>query len=206
MNSKSLLIAIAAFAVTATGAQAYVGTKTLSRAGLSSEQISALEEARHLRAEGEVEKARNVLVEAGVDEAALAAIREAARAAREAMLSAVETGDFAAFKEAVIDTPLADVVTTEADFELFREAHELRAEGKHDEAREILDELGVPEPQGHGKGFGRGHGYGHGPRGDRPELSDEQRDALRAARQANDMATVRAILDEAGEHDGWGRW
>lgn len=204
MNSKSLLIAIAAFAVTATGAQAYVGTKTLTRAGLSSEQITALEEARTLRAEGEVEKARNVLVEAGVDEAALAAIRDAARAAREAMHNAVEAGDYEAFREAVAETPLADIVTTEADFELFREAHELRAEGKHDEAHEIFAELGVPELPGRG-GKGHRHGYGHGPHGDRPELSDEQRDALRAARQANDMATVRAILDEAGERDGWGR-
>jgi hypothetical protein len=206
MNSKSLLIAIAAFAVTASGAQAYVGTKTLTRAGLSTEQISALEEARSLRAEGEVEKARNVLVEAGVDEAALAAIREAARAAREAMHEAIDAGDFVAFREAVIDTPLADIITTEADFELFREAHELRAKGKHGEAREILDELGVPEFTGAHKGLGHGHGHGHGRRGDRPALSDEQRDALRAARQANDMATVRAILDEAGERDGWGRW
>jgi len=205
MNSKSLLIAIAAFAVTATGAQAYVGNKTLTRAGLTAEQITALDEARSLRAEGEVEKARNVLVEAGVDEEALAAIREAAREAREAMHAAVDAGDFAAFREAVVDTPLADVITTEADFELFREAHELRAAGNHDEAHEIMRELGVP-PHNVGKVHGRGHGFGPGLRGNRPELSDEQRDALRAARQANDRETVRAILDEAGERDGWGRW
>jgi hypothetical protein len=204
MNSKSLLIAIAAFAVTATGAQAYVGTKSLALAGLSSEQISALEVARSLRAEGEVEKARNVLVEAGVDEQTLITIREAARAARAAMQEAVQTGDFAVFREVVADTPLAHVITTEADFELFREAQALRAEGRYDEAREIMDELGVAES--HGRRSGVGHGRGYGPRGDRPELSLEQRDALRAARQANDMATVRAILDEAGEHDGWGRW
>jgi hypothetical protein len=205
MDSKSLLIAIAAFAVTATGTQAYVGTKTLTRAGLTAEQITALEEARSLRAEGEVEKARNVLVEAGVDEEALAAIREAARAAREAMRAAVEAGDYAAFRVAVVDTPLADIITTAADFELFREAHELRAAGYYDEAREIMQELGVPS-HSMGKGHGRSNSFGPGPRGDRPELSDEQRDALRAARQANDRETVRAILEEAGERDGWGRW
>jgi hypothetical protein len=204
MNSKSLLIAIAAFAVTATGAQAYVGTRTLERAGLTVEQIGALGEARSLRAEGNVKKARDVLIEAGVDEAALAAIKAAALATRTAMQTAVAAGDYGAFREAVADTPLSDIITTEADFELFREAHELRAEGKHDEAQEIMDELGVSEPRGLGKGFG--HRHGHGLHGDKPVLSFAQRDALRAARQANDMDTVRAILDEAGERDGWGRW
>ena len=49
MQSKSLLIAIAAFAVTTTGVQAYGGTKILNRAGLSENQIEAIEEARELK-------------------------------------------------------------------------------------------------------------------------------------------------------------
>lgn len=202
-SSKSLLIAIAAFAVTATGAQAYVGTKALSRAGLSTEQITALEEARTLRIEGEVEKARNVLVEAGIDEEALAAVREAAYAARMAMHQALEDGDYSAFKESIKDTPLADIITTEADFELFAEAHDLKRSGNHAEAKEIFANLGLPErDEHHVRGQGRHHGtdgFGHG------SLSEDQRSALQAARQANDPATVRAILDEAGENDNWGR-
>jgi len=204
--SKSLLIAIAAFAVTATGAQAFVGSDVLLRAGLTSEQIVALEEARTLRKEGEVEKARDVLVEAGIDEEALAAVRKAAHAAREAMHQALEDGDYAAFKEAVKDTPLADIITTEADFELFAEAHELKRSGSEEEAQEIFDNLGLPErgERDEHKGRGRGHGM-MGGRGGHASFSDEQRDALRTARQANDRETVRAILDEAGENDGWGR-
>lgn len=77
MQSKSLLIAIAAFAVTATGVQAYQGTKLLERAGLTEEQISAFETARELREAGNINAARDVLVEAGVDENVLESVREA---------------------------------------------------------------------------------------------------------------------------------
>ncbi len=198
-HSKSLLIAIAAFAVTATGAQAYVGSKVLSRAGFSTEQISALEEARSLRADGELKKARDVLEQAGIDAEAVKQLREAAKAARAAMQAAVEEADYEAFKVAIADTPLADIITTEADFDLFREAHALHRDGDNDAAKEIFDDLGVPE-----MGAGGGHGRGRGHWGAHPGLSDDQRDALRAARMANDRETVRAILDEAGERDGWG--
>jgi hypothetical protein len=201
-SSKSLLIAIAAFAVTATGAQAFVGSDVLLRAGLTSEQVSAFEVARTLRIEGDVEKARDVLVQAGIDEEALAAVRKAAHAAKMAMYESLKTGDYAAFKESIKDTPLADIITTEADFELFAEAHELKRSGNHAEAKEIFENLGVPERgERHGKAKGYVHGMGGFGRG---VLSEDQRDALRSARQANDRETVRAILDEAGENDGWG--
>ncbi len=61
MQSKSLLIAIAAFAVTATGVQAYGGMKILEKAGLSEEQISAFETARELRQSGDIAGARDAL-------------------------------------------------------------------------------------------------------------------------------------------------
>jgi hypothetical protein len=192
MQSKSLLIAIAAFAVTATSAQAYVGTRYLAAAGLTTAQQSALEEARTLRRQGDTEKARDVLLEAGLDEDTMESLREAARAAHEAMHKAIDDEDYEAFKDAIEGTPLADIITTEADFKLFVKAHTLRKEGEHEEAKEILDDLGVSMPQGKG---GKGFFGGHGPLAD---LSDEQRDALRAARQANDEETVKAILKEAG--------
>lgn len=203
-SSKSLLIAIAAFAVTATGAQAFVGSDVLMRAGLTSDQVSAFEEARTLRIEGEVEKARDVLVQAGIDEAALAAVRKAAHAARAAMHQSLEDGDYAAFRQSIEHTPLADIITTEADFELFAEAHALKRSGAHAEAKEIFENLGLPQRGESSEHKGKGHGRGlGGPR--HGALSDDQRDALRSARQANDRETVRAILDEAGENDGWGR-
>jgi hypothetical protein len=196
-HSKSILIAIAAFAVTATGAQAYVGTKHLARAGLSHGQISALAEARQLRESGELTKAREVLSEAGIDEDALEKLRQAAVAAKAAMHQAVEAGDYEAFRVAIADTPLADIITSEADFNLFKEAEVLRREGNHEEARELLNELGVP-PWPHKNRHPRGAVATLG-------LSLEQKDALRAARAANDRETVKAILDEAGVRDEWGR-
>ncbi len=194
MQSKSLLIAIAAFAVTATGAQAFVGTNYLNQSGLSTQQVEAFTQARELRRKGEVVKARDLLVEAGVTEETLKSLREASRASHDAMHNAVVENNFEAFREAIEGTPLYDIVNTKEDFALFREAHELRMDGKFDEAKEIFDDLGMPDREMNGKmGMGKGH---H--RGDFLGLTDEQRDALRVARQANDEETVKEILKEAG--------
>ncbi len=198
MQSKSLLIAIAAFAVTATGAQAFVGTNYLNQAGLSSGQVQAFTQARELRRKGEVEKARDVLVEAGVTEETLASLRKASKASHSAIHEAVESGDFNAFKEAAEGTPLYDIVNTKEDFVLFKQAHDLKLEGKFIEAQEIFDDLGMPA-KGMKRGVGMGMGMGKGHRNqDFLDLTDEQRDALRVARQANDEETVKEILKEAG--------
>ena len=189
MPSKSLLIAIAAFAVTATGAQAYVGTHYSQQLGLSSVQVQAFHQARDLRRKGEVEKARDVLVKAGVDEETMSSLRHASH---EAIREAVEDNDFAAFQAAVEGTPLYDLVNTEADFALFRQAHQLKEEGKFIEAKLILDDLGLQAKPG------MRHGHGHLYGGAFPGLTNEQKDALRAAKEANDKETVEAILREAG--------
>jgi len=191
MNSKSLLIAIAAFAVTATGAQAFVGTNYLVQAGLSQSQVEAFTQARELRLKGKNEEARDRLLEAGLDEETLDSLRTALKAAHTALHDAIADNDFAAFKTAVEGTPLYDIITTEEDFKTFVAAHNLRATGSHREARELFTELGVSAPK---------HGLGHFLRRDNSlsQLTNEQKDALRAARQANDQETVVAILEEAG--------
>lgn len=192
MQSKSLLIAIAAFAVTATGAQAYVGANYLKQSGLSIEQVEAFNEARELRKKGEVEKARDVLLEAGVNEETVASLRRASHSSHLAIHEAVTTGDFTAFKVAVEGTPLYDIITTEADFELFKQAHNLKSGGRFTEAKEILTNLGVSSRQMHSSHHRVLHNESF------LELTNEQRDALRSARQANDQETVNAILEEAG--------
>jgi hypothetical protein len=189
MQSKSLLIAIAAFAVTATGAQAYVGTHYSQQLGLSSVQVQAFQQARDLRRKGEVEKARDVLVQAGVDEDTMASLRHASH---EAIHEAVAQNDFAAFQAAVKDTPLFDLVNTEADFALFKQAHELKENGKFVEAKLILDDIGLQVK------LGKRHAYGRFYGGAFPGLTDEQKDALLVAKQANDKETVEEILREAG--------
>lgn len=82
MNSKSFLIAVAAFAVTASGAYAFNDT-VLKRAGLSEEQIAAFEIAHELKREGDPHAARDILLEAGIDDAVLEQIRAARFAERE---------------------------------------------------------------------------------------------------------------------------
>jgi hypothetical protein len=195
MKSKPFLIALAAFAVTATGAHAFDGTRLLEKAGLNEAQISAFETAHELRAAGDFEKARDVLTEAGVTEDVLKALREAARENREAIRLAIEAKDYSAFKEVVADSPFAQTIDSEEKFMRLVEAHTLRSEGKFDEARALMTDLGVESPKhglmwgGHGKA-GRWHHH--------DELTDEQREALQVARKANDKEAVRAILQEAG--------
>lgn len=195
MQSKSLLIAIAAFAVTATGVQAYGGSDLLVKAGLSQEQISAFEIAREKRQSGDLSGARDTLVKAGVDETVLQAMHKASKESRDAIRQAVEKEDYEAFKTAVAGTPLADSVDTEADFKLFVQAHLLREDGKWEKAKKILDELGVKSPQHHfGMGNHQGMKMGH----KFQDLSEEQRQALQVAHKANDKDAEKAILEEAG--------
>lgn len=194
MKSKPFLIAVAAFALTASGVQAFGDTQMLERAGLSGKQISAFEIAREKREAGDLDGARDVLVEAGVDEEVLQSVHQIARASREAIRQAVENGDYEAFKTAVEGTPLAQDIDTEANFKKFVEVHQLKEDGQWNEAKVILDELGVEPPQRH---FGMGRGgmrMGH----EFQNLTDDQREALQVARQANDKEAAKAILKEAG--------
>ena len=163
MSVKALLIPIAAFAVSATGVSAF-NSEVLENAGLSDDQISAFEEARELRKDGDRDAARDVLVEAGVDEDTLRDVKEAMREhrqeTREAITAAVEDNDYEAFQEAIDGSPIADIVTTEDDFEKFVEAHELREDGEREEAREILEELGFEGKKRFGHGGQRGGFHG----------------------------------------------
>lgn len=74
MKSKSFLIAVAALAVTASSTNAFHDV-LLKRAGLSKEQLAAFEVAQELSREGDVTAARDVLVEAGIDEVVIDQIR-----------------------------------------------------------------------------------------------------------------------------------
>ena len=201
MNSKSLLIAIAALALTASGAQAFTGDALIA-AGLSTEQQVAFEVARELREEGNVTKARDVLLEAGIDEDTLKKVRTAMHDERHAeyvaMEAAIANNDFAAFIIDIKDSPLADILTTEADFQSFKEARALRASGDKEGAKAIFAELGIPEHK-EGKRHG-GHG-GRGMHSEQPfsdQLTDAQKVAFSVARQANDRDAMDGILDEAG--------
>lgn len=150
MNPKSLLIPIAAFALSATGVSAF-NPQVLERAGLSRTQISAFGEARNLRQEGDTEAARDVLVQAGVDLEVLDRVREVMQQhkhrAHHKLSQAVKEKDYQKFVAATADSPLREVVTSEADFKLFVEAWELREAGELKAARALFADLGLSAPQ-----------------------------------------------------------
>ena len=193
-TSKSLFVAVAAFAVTASGVHAFGSAELLTKAGLSDEQVVAVQEAQELKATGNVEAAKATLQSAGITRDTMQHIREVAKEAKQAVHAAVEANDYDAFVVAVADSPLADIITSEADFDQFVEAHELRESGDRDGAKELLEELGV-DTEKHGKKH-------RGKRGMNAELqellTDEQREALQVAHAANDREAVRAIFAEAG--------
>lgn len=192
MNLKSVLIPIAAFAVTVTGASAF-SSDVLVKAGLSDEQVAAFEEAKELRESGDKEAARNVLEEAGIDESVMEKLRDIMKEKHSAVKAAVEKNDFAAFKVAVADSPLAEIIDTEAEFAKFVEAHTLMKNGNGDEAKTIFDDLGLKRPEGHGPMNGEGKEppfFDH--------LTDEQKAEVKAAFEARDHDKVKDLLESYG--------
>lgn len=173
MPSKSLLVAMAAFAVTATGVHAYTGPKLLEQAGLNKDQIAALSQAHTLRAQGDVDAARDVLLDAGIDDEALLKLHQIAVENRAALHRAIQSNDYEAFVAAVQATALGSEVPTKAAFE-----------------RLVAEKTGASVTP---KKVKRHHRHLR-----QPFLTQEEHDALQVARQANDRATAEAILAEAG--------
>lgn len=158
---KQIMIPVAAFAVTVTGASAFTGGGfDLEALNLSDTEVAAFEEARSIH-EMAREEAQSVLENAGIDETRMSDIREEMRehreAEREAVRTALESGNYDAFMAAISGTPLADVIDSEADFNIFVEAHELREAGDHEGAQELLSGLGLERPEGGMRGH-RGFG------------------------------------------------
>ncbi len=191
MLTKTILIPLAAFAVTVTGASAF-NSDMLKRAGLNDDQIAAFEEAKELKEAGEKEKARDVLIAAGVDEEVIRQVREAMRESFDATREAIEANDYAAFRIAAEGSPMLEIIDTEAEFARLVEAHALLRSGNKAGAKDIFDELGFPA-----------HGFVK-PFGDRKEppfmsrLSDGQKAEIRTAMESRNHGRVTEILAEAG--------
>lgn len=168
---KQIMIPMAAFAVTVTGASAF-SSEMLEKLDidLTDDQVSALEEAHELRIDGaDRDEVKEALEDAGIDQDTMKEIREAAHEQRaehrEAVKSALDAEDYDAYLDAVADTPRADLIDSEDDFEKLVEAHELREAGDREGAKEIMEELGFEKPAGHGHGHGggqKGSGEGRG--------------------------------------------
>ncbi len=63
----------------------------------------------------------------------------------QAVISALDDGDYQAWQEAVGDSPLVEKIT-EDNFGRFVQAHQLRQSGQFDEARQIEESLGIDFP------------------------------------------------------------
>ncbi len=170
---KKILIPVAAFAVTVTAASAFTGDMLNQiDVDLSDTQVEVLEEMSELRQSGVSRTEIHAQLEAvGLDQDKMEEIRNAVRKLKddrhEAVADAVEAGDYDDFKLAVAGTQMADKINSEAEFELFAEAYELREAGDREAARAIMLELGIERGNIEGFGGHRGAGAGHsGSRGE----------------------------------------
>ena len=101
--------------------------------------------------------------------------REEMKVEREAIRTAIKSGDYNTWKSLeearqAKQVKISDVIN-ENNFAKFVEMHQLMEDGKMTEAKVIADELGLSNARGMGMGIGMGmcdHGMGHG-RGERPE-------------------------------------
>jgi hypothetical protein len=143
----------------ATGAQAFGGVLPLDAfKNFSSSEQSAIEKAFTIREKAEAE-AQAVLSDAGITEMEIHdAMRSYGEQKRKVIDDALEAGDFAAYKEAVSGTPMADEIT-EATFDKLVEAHSYMKDGDIEKAKETMDGLDIKMPMA---------GKGHGPMGGAP--------------------------------------
>jgi len=107
-------------------------------------------------------------------------------AKHEAIKSAMENNDYDAWKEAVDKDGKIDEKITQDNFSKLVEAYNLSKDGKHQEAKEIADELGIKKP------FKKGPGkFGH-----RPGPDPEKREAVNKALENGDYNAWKSAAGE----------
>lgn len=136
------------------GGVGVTGALAFAPANFTATQQDTIKQAHELRADGNMEEARELMHE----------MRDEMKADRfaikETVKEAVENNDYDAFRSVAANTPMADEVTEEM-FSKIVEAHELREAGDREGAREIMKELGIKKGGKHGHhGYGKGNG-GH---------------------------------------------
>lgn len=128
---------------------------------LTDEQKDAIIEAHELRQSGDFDSARDVLQKAGVKDRFLGngmGGNGIMHEKREAIRDAIEANDYDAYVEATKDTLFEQTMTKDM-FATLVKAHELRQDGKFEEAEDLLDEVGIERP-GHMMGGRHGGGMG----------------------------------------------
>ena len=96
---------------------------------------------------------------------------------REEIRAAVEAGDFTAWASLLAEHPKAEEFVNEDTFKVLQEARALREAGDKEGARELLEENDIRLPRG------RRFGHNKGEDGERPRLTDEEREERKAERE-----------------------
>lgn len=201
---KSLLIPLAAFAVTVTSASAF-SPDLLRRAGLNNSQIAAFEEAKELKEAGNKEAARDVLLAAGIDEEVIRQVREAMREHKNAILAAIEDDDYEAFLEAINGTAFSDFIDSEDEFDRLVEAYGLMQTGDREGVKDIFEELGLTGP------YIMTKLKEHREKNMPPffnRLNERDREEFKSALRDGDRDRIEKIRKDWGDKKGWNdsRW
>lgn len=104
---------------------------------------------------------------------------------REKIRTAVESGDYAAFQAAAVNSPLEGKIDSQAKFDKLVEAKKLRESGDHEGAKAIMDELGIKPPRGHMGGEGMHEGR------------DGKGGEMKAAIESGDYEAFKALVDDS---------
>ena len=89
-------------------------------------------------------------------------MKEEKMAEKEEMKQVIEDGDYNKWKEIMDSRPKITDYINEDNFDQFSKMHKLMDEGNFEEAKEIHDELGLPDKGMKGKGMHKGFGKGFG--------------------------------------------
>ncbi len=113
---------------------------------LTDGQRDALEKAHVLRMSGKHAEAKSVITSAGI---VLPEIKdpEQHKERKRHFDELIESNDYEAFRQKVAETPMADIIDTQEKFDALVESHELRDEGRYEEAKEVLENAGIKRPQ-----------------------------------------------------------
>jgi hypothetical protein len=72
----------------------------------------------------------------------------------EQMVQAIEEGDYGAWKEAAVNTPMISKIKNEDDFKILVQLHQAKQEGDFEKVKELSEQLDLPGEFGKHKMFG----------------------------------------------------
>ena len=152
INRKNVISTLALIGLTlgTSVSAAEIAHRSVRFEQLTVSQQSILEEAHELHKQGKDKEAKTLIQSVGIE---LTKKNKGHREVKkhgprfELLKTALEQENYTSFKVVAEGTHLLDVIDTEEKFNAFIQAHELRLEGKVDEAKEILEEADL-KPMG----------------------------------------------------------